>query len=241
MVCVPAMIILLLLFLAILFEIYIFGFYILDFIGNILFTLFFVFIINWICNTTFSWISWLIVIFSIFILVFIIFLLKNKTRSEIKNDFEKDKQKYPNKSKETDHSGFCSMYDKNECATYKSCNWAGNKCVTATNYQNNLNKLKNDCSILGKNNCNSDKRCYLFDNTCQPSLIGSMDLLNKDDCINIITSDYKKMLNTLSLKEQEERVKKDNPFFLKSFKNIDTIGCGSVMQNMNETLYGNKK
>jgi hypothetical protein len=42
------------------------------------------------------------------------------------------------------------------------------------------------------------------------------------------------------LKEQEERVKKDNPFFVQSIKNIDTSGCGVVSLNMMETLYGKK-
>lgn len=238
MLCIPAIIVLLLLILLVIFEIYIFGFYILDFIGNIIFTIFVVFIINWICSSeSFSWLSWVIAIFSIFLLVVAIFYLKNKTRSEIKDEIEKDMKK--DKDNKSNNLSFCSIYDKSQCSSISACNWAGNECITESKYENNLNKLTKECSNRGKN-CKSDERCYLFDSMCGPSLIGTGDLLNKKDCISIITNDYKNMLEKLPLKEQESRVKKDNPFFLKSFENIDASGCGVVMQDMTQKLYGNK-
>jgi hypothetical protein len=132
------------------------------------------------------------------------------------------------------------MYDKNDCSRYTACNWTNFKCVLDTPYQNELNDLNDECLSRGKNKCKSDKNCELVGSTCIPSLIGTMDLLNKTDCMNVHTNDYSNMLDKLSLKEQEIRVKKDNPFFIKSFKNIDTSGCGVVSLNIMKTLYGKK-
>jgi hypothetical protein len=140
----------------------------------------------------------------------------------------------------SDYNSFCSMYDKNTCSTYTACNFTNFKCVLDTPYQNKFNDLYDECLSRGKDKCKSDKNCELFGSTCLPSLIGTMDLLNKKDCQNVQENDYANMLKKLSVQEKEIRIKKDASFFLQSIKNIDTSGCGVVSLNMMETLYGTK-
>lgn len=159
----------------------------------------------------------------------------NRTDTKSSTEFNKTINK-----ELSDYTSFCSMYDKNACSTYSACNWTNFKCVLDSPYQNKLNDLNDECLNREKNKCKSDKNCELVDTTCIPSLIGTMDLLNKKDCMNVHTNEYSNMLKKLSEKEQELRVKKDNPFFIQSFKNIDTSGCGVVSLNMMETLYGKK-
>jgi len=140
----------------------------------------------------------------------------------------------------SDYNSFCSMYDKNTCSTYTACNFTNFKCVLDTPYQNKFNDLNDECLSRGKDKCKSDKNCDLFGSICLPSLIGTMDLLNKKDCQNVQENDYANMLKKLSVQEKELRMKKDAPFILQSIKNIDTSGCGVVSLNMMETLYGTK-
>ena len=90
------------------------------------------------------------------------------------------------KNKElSDYTSFCSMYDKNSCAKYTACNWTDFKCVLDTSYQNKFNDLNEECLNRGKNKCKINKNCDLISSTCVPSLIGTMDLLNKKDCENV--------------------------------------------------------
>jgi hypothetical protein len=92
-ICRPATIFIIISILGILLDIYLFGFYIFEFIKNIIFTTIIVFITNWIClKRGYSWISWIIVIINLLLLFSIIFLIKNKNTKFGKGIIEKEMQ-----------------------------------------------------------------------------------------------------------------------------------------------------
>ena len=97
-ICRPAIILLVISILGLILDIYIFGFYIFEFLKNIIFTAIIVFITNWICyKIGYSWISWLIVIINLLLLLLFIFLIKNKNTKIGKNIIETEKQYRNNK------------------------------------------------------------------------------------------------------------------------------------------------
>jgi hypothetical protein len=146
------------------------------------------------------------------------------------------------KVKEVNYPGICEFVNISSCSTYSVCSLNSDisQCVPNYDYQNNINNLFKKCSALDKNKCMNDKKCYLFDDKCAPSIIGMADLLNKQDCINFNTIDYNRYVlsDTLHAKNNEE---KDQLFLTKSFGEIDTKGCGYVSQNIMETLYATKQ
>jgi hypothetical protein len=88
-ICLPAIILLIISILGIVFDIYLFGFYIFEFLKNIIFTIIIVFITNWICyKNNYKWISWLIVIINLLLLFSVMYLIKIKDGEFGKNFIE---------------------------------------------------------------------------------------------------------------------------------------------------------
>jgi hypothetical protein len=78
-ICRPATIVLGISILGIIFDIYLFGFYVIEFLKNIIFAALIVIITNWTCyKLGYSWIAWLIVIINLLLLLFQLYLIKNK-------------------------------------------------------------------------------------------------------------------------------------------------------------------
>jgi len=94
-ICLPAIIVRVVCILGIIIDIYIFGFYIFEFLKNVLFTIGMVLLTNWIC---YSWISWLIVIINILLLFSFIYLIKTKN-TEIEKEKENRKKIYHDNNK----------------------------------------------------------------------------------------------------------------------------------------------
>ena len=92
-ICRPATILLVISILGIIFDIYLFGFYIFEFIKNVIATTIIVFITNWTCyKVGYGWISWLIVVINLLMLLSFIYLIKNKNTGIGKKFIEKEKQ-----------------------------------------------------------------------------------------------------------------------------------------------------
>ena len=92
-ICLPAIIVLIISILGTVFDIYLFGFYIFEFIKSIIFTIIIVFITNWICyKNYYKWISWLIVIINLLLLFSFMYLIKIKDGEFGKNFIENVKQ-----------------------------------------------------------------------------------------------------------------------------------------------------
>jgi hypothetical protein len=92
-ICWPAIILLTISILGITFDIYLFGFYIFEFLKNIIFTIIIVFITYWTYyKLGYSWISWLIVIINFLLLLSFMYLIKNKNVEDIKDVIEKEKK-----------------------------------------------------------------------------------------------------------------------------------------------------
>jgi uncharacterized protein YacL len=92
-ICLATIIFLIISFLGIITDIYIFGFYFTEFIKNIIITLIIAFITNWACYTLcYNWVSWLIVIINLFLLFAIIYLASNKNEEIGKTIIEEEKQ-----------------------------------------------------------------------------------------------------------------------------------------------------
>jgi hypothetical protein len=99
-ICRLAIFVLLISFLGILFDIYIFGFNVFEFLKNILYTIIIVFITNWSCHSlSYNWIAWFIVFINILLLFSIIFLMKTKNKEIVKQIIEEEKQKRNNNKK----------------------------------------------------------------------------------------------------------------------------------------------
>ena len=94
-ICLPAIIVRVVCILGIIVDIYIFGFYIFEFLKNVLFTIGIVLLTNWIC---YSWIAWLIVIINILLLFSFIYLIKTKN-AEIEKEKQNRKKIYVDKNK----------------------------------------------------------------------------------------------------------------------------------------------
>ena len=155
---------------------------------------------------------------------------------------ESQPSKESQESKEIqNYPGICNYTNLDSCLSYSVCslNFDISQCVSNYDYQNNVNKLFKECSPLDKSECKNNKKCYSFDSVCFPSVIGMGDLLNKQDCINFNTLEYNRYVvsDTLHAKNNET---KDQDFLTKSFKEIDSKGCGYVSQNIMETLYATK-
>jgi hypothetical protein len=92
-ICQPATILLVISILGIIFDSYLFGFNIFEFIKNILFTIIIVFIANWSCyKVGYGWISWLIVIISLLALFSLIYFIKNKNSENVKYIIEEEEK-----------------------------------------------------------------------------------------------------------------------------------------------------
>jgi hypothetical protein len=97
-ICLATIFFLIISFLGIITDIYIFGFYTLELIKNIIFTIIVAFITNWACYTVCcNWVSWVIVIINLFFLFTIIYLVSNKNEEIGKTIIEKEKQRRYNK------------------------------------------------------------------------------------------------------------------------------------------------
>lgn len=78
-ICPLATAVLVISFLGVICDIYIFGFYISSILMNIIFTVIIVFITNWSCyKVGYNWIAWVIVIINLLALFSFIYLIKNK-------------------------------------------------------------------------------------------------------------------------------------------------------------------
>ena len=92
-ICLATIIFLIISFLGIIFDTYIFGFYIMEFIKNIIITIIIACITNWACyKLCYNWISWLIVIINLVFLFAIIFVATNKNEETVKTIIEEEKQ-----------------------------------------------------------------------------------------------------------------------------------------------------
>lgn len=138
-----------------------------------------------------------------------------------------------------DYPGICGASDINLCSSLSTCSWVESRCVNTKDYQNNLITLWNNCQSLDMNKCKNDNKCDFFDGVCSSSIIGMADLLTKEDCIQLNSSDYNDYKNTYHINNPEKE-KKDDLFMEQSFENIDSSGCGVVTLNIMETLYGKK-
>ena len=96
-ICPLATAVLVISFLGVICDIYIFGFYISSILMNIIFTVIIVFITNWSCyKVGYNWIAWVIVIINLLALFSFIYLIKNKN-SEIEKELIKEEKKNRNK------------------------------------------------------------------------------------------------------------------------------------------------
>ncbi len=166
-----------------------------------------------------------------------------KAPSNAPKSYSKESQPKESESQNSqeNYPGICDIIDIHSCSSYSVCsvNFDISQCVSNYDYQNNLNKIYKECSTLDTSQCQNNKNCYSFDRRCVPSIIGTGDLLNKQDCIKINTNDYNRYVlsDTLHAKNNE---KKDQEFLTKSFEEIDNKGCGYVSQHIMETLYATK-
>lgn len=95
-ICWSAKIVLVISILAILFDIFFFGFYVVDLLLNIIFTAIIIFITNWSCyklGYSYNLITWSILIFHILLLLSILFLLKYKNTEVVREIIEAEKIK----------------------------------------------------------------------------------------------------------------------------------------------------
>ena len=95
-ICWSAKIVLVISILAILFDIFFFGFYVVDLLQSIIFTAIIIFITNWSCyklGYSYNLITWSIVIFHILLLLSILFLLKYKNTEVVREIIEAEKIK----------------------------------------------------------------------------------------------------------------------------------------------------
>ena len=96
-ICPLATAVLLISFLGVICDIYIFGFYISSILINIIFTVIIVFITNWSCyKVGYNWIAWVIVIINLLVLFSFIYLIKNKN-SEIEKKLIEEEIRNRNK------------------------------------------------------------------------------------------------------------------------------------------------
>lgn len=94
-ICWSAKIVLVISILVILFDIYVFGFYIVDFLLNIIFTAIILFITNWSCyklGYSYNLITWSILIFHILLFVSMLFFFKYKNTEVVKEIIEAEKK-----------------------------------------------------------------------------------------------------------------------------------------------------
>jgi len=91
--CFLAKIVLLLSVIAISLDMYAFGFSIISFSVNVIFTLLFVAITNWACyKENYTWISWVIVMLSFIMLSTSIYIYKNQNNEYVKQFIEEEKK-----------------------------------------------------------------------------------------------------------------------------------------------------